>query len=307
MMTTLDSTQVLVESAEREPFAGKIDGAASTGAARAEALAVLAGDAGHARDGAAESVELPLSKASALLRGILLKNPGIKTFSVQRILSSVGSDRFEALLVLSLPAIVPVTGGRRMAAMSAGAIGCQMAAGSRRIKLPSFILKKSVSRRALAVAIHAVLPILEAAQKMLRPRWSWVSHANVRRAVGLFVFLLAIAIAQPFFGFHTLHATSIFVMSLGMAENDGLAVLLGVAVGLVSLATVVASGLSVRARAGAWLRKLARRLGLTALAAVLKRHGYDRVAEVVTLQWSDLLLLWNPGRPAVRHGRPMSA
>jgi hypothetical protein len=237
-------------------------------------------------------------RISESLRGILSKNPGVTKFSVERILASIGSGRVEAsLMVFSLPALVPVPCPRGVVSISTGAIGCQIASGGKQIQVPRFILKKSVSRRALAVAIHAILPVLEAAEKVVRPRWSWVSHPAFRRAIGMFVFLLAIALAFPLFGFSTLHATSIFVMALGMAEQDGLAVLAGVAVGMLSLAVLAASGMTakaLRARAGRWLRKIGRKLGLHIFARLLRRWGYERIARLLTLEWSELLLLWNP-------------
>ena len=248
------------------------------------------------------SLDLAPLKTSQVLRGILTKNPGVKTFSVQRILSSIGSERVEAsLMMFSIPAIVPVPGPWGIVSMPTGAIACQMVTGQKQIRIPKFIGKKSVSRKALAVALHAILPVLEAAEKVVRPRWSWVGHSSFRRAIGVFVFLLAIAIAYPLFGFNALHATSIFVMALGMAEQDGVAVLVGVAVGLLSLVVLAASGMSagaVRAKASSWMRKIVRRLSLTALAEVLVRFGYRRIARLLTFQWSQLLLLWDPERRA---------
>lgn len=237
-------------------------------------------------------------RTSEVLRGILTKNPGVKTFTVERILSSIGNERVEAsLMMFSLPAIVPVPGPWGIVSMPTGAIACQLVAGQKQIRLPRFILKKAISRRALAVALHAILPVLEAAEKVVRPRWSWVGHSSFRRAIGGFVFLLALAIAYPLFGFNALHATSIFVMALGMAEQDGVAVLVGVAVGMLSLLVLAASGMSVRAvrtKAARWLRKMGQKLGLTVFARHLRRRGYVRIAKLLSLQWSDVLLMWNP-------------
>jgi hypothetical protein len=237
-------------------------------------------------------------RTSEILRGILTKNPAVKTFSIERILAAIGSDRLEvSLMMFSLPAIVPVPGPRGLVTMPTGALAYQLVSGQKQLRLPRFILKKCVSRRALAVALHAVLPVLEAAEKILRPRWSWVGHSSARRAIGLFVFVLAVAIAYPLFGFTTLHATSIFVMALGMAEQDGLAVMIGVAVGLLSLTVLAASGMSaraLRAKAGKWLRRIGKRLGLRVFARYLRSRGYGKLAHVLSLQWSDVLLMWDP-------------
>jgi len=246
------------------------------------------------------STMAPPPRTSEILRGVLANNPGVQRFSVERILGSIGMDRAEvSLLMFSLPAIVPVPVSRSMVALPTGALARQLVSGEKQLQIPRFVLKKVISRRALAVAVHSVLPIVEAAEKVVRPRWNWINHSGVRRAIGLFIFLLAVAIAFPLFGFTSLHATSIFVMALGMAEQDGLAVLLGVAVGVISLAVLAASGMSaraLRAKASRWLRKLGQKLGLEVLARFLRRRGYARLARLLTLEWSSVLLLWDPER-----------
>ncbi len=257
------------------------------------------------------SNDVSAPRTSEVLRGLLGNNPGVTTFSVEAILASIGVERVEAsLLMFSIPAIVPISTETGTVAAPTGALGYQLLFNQKRIRLPGFILRQTVSRRALAVAIHAILPILEAAEKVARPRWKWVNHPAARRAIGLFVFVLALAIACPLFGFNPLHATSIFVMALGMAEQDGIAVLIGVAVGVLSLAMVAASGLSGRpllANAAKWLRKVGRKLGLEALANALRRRGHEALARVVTFQWSDLLLVWDPEKRAAARARRRAA
>lgn len=264
-----------------------------------------------AADGSSEVAQAlrPL-RTSELLRGILTKNPGVKHFSVQRILSAIGHDRPEASLVLfSIPNMLPVPGTWGFAKTQTRRVGAQLLTGKTRVELPRQILRKSVSRKVLAVAIHAILPAIEAAERVARPRWSWLTRPSARRAIGLLVFLLALAIGFPLLGFNALHATSIFVMALGLAEQDGLAVLLGVAVGLSSL-LLAGSGISVRklrSKGSKWLRKLSRKLGMKACVKFLKAHGYERLARFLALQWSDLLLLWDPESAASRAARAAGA
>lgn len=254
-------------------------------------------------------------RISEVLRGILSNNPGVETFTVERILDSIGKDGFSpnfggdagfdasfdtSLMLFSLPAMVPVPHPSGLVTLPAGAIACQMIAGREQIRLPRFIRKKSIPRKALAVAIHAILPVLEAAEKVVRPRWTWVNHPIWRRLVGLFVLLMVIAIAFPLFGFNCLHATSIFVISLGMAEKDGLAVLIGVVAGAVALA-IMASGVSsraVRTKVVKWLWKVSRRLGLVVLARYLDRLGHAWLARILSFRWSNLLLSWDPEKRA---------
>jgi hypothetical protein len=241
-------------------------------------------------------------RSSDVLRGILSNNPGVERFTVRRILRSIGSERFDvSLMIFSLPAIVPVPGPIGIVALPTGRIAFQMLRGEQQVRLPRFLLKKTVSRRALAVAIHAVLPLLEVAEKHVRPRWAWVSHDTSRRMIGLFVLTLAVAIGCPLLGFTPFHATSIFMIALGMAEQDGLAVMIGVAAGLACLALELATGTSARAlrsKSARWLRKVTKKLGTTPLADVLERNGQPGLARLLRFQWTQLLLLWNPELPA---------
>jgi hypothetical protein len=243
---------------------------------------------------------LPM-RASEVLRGILVNNPGVELFTIRRILRSIDKERVDLrLLLVSLPAIIPVQAPNGAIAVPASALGYQLLSAQRELKLPRFILKKSVSRRSLAVAIHSVLPMLEAAEKLIRPRWAWVSHHTSQRALGLFVLLLALAVGFPLLGLTPLHATSIFVIALGMAEKDGLAVLIGVVAGLLSLAMTlssVASARAMRSQGLRWLRKLVKRTSLSIAADKLDHSGHPLIANALRFQWSQLFLAWNPEGP----------
>ena len=249
-------------------------------------------------------------RSSEVLRGILSNSPGVKRFTVRRILRSIGRDHFDvSLMMFSIPAIVPVASSQELVALPTGSLAYQMLRGQREVRLPRFILNQAISRRALAVAIHAVLPLLEVAEKYVRPRWAWVSHETSRRVIGLFVLMLAVAIGCPLIGFTPVHASSIFVIALGMAEQDGLAVMIGVVAGLVCLALELGAGTSarvLRSKTLRWLRKVTKKLGVTTLASFLEQGGYRALAAVLRFQWSDLLLIWSPELPPP-HLRPVRA
>lgn len=275
------------------------------------ANAVPAG-ANVAPEAAANAVPVSTDqRTSQILRGILTNNPGVTSFSVERILASIGNDRAEAaLMMFAIPAIVPVVAPRGIVAVPTGVIGYQLLSGQTQIRLPRFILNKSVSRRSLEIAIHAIVPILEAAERVVRPRWRWFSHPFSRRVIGLLVFLLAIAIAYPFFGFNALHAVAIFVVSLGLAEQDGLAILLGLVAGMVSLVLVATCGVSVRAvrtKLRKTLRRAMRRLRRSFIAKFLDKIGFTRLARLLTTEWQDLLMMWDPAKREAERAQALEA
>ncbi len=248
-------------------------------------------------------------RTSEVLRGILTKNPNVQTFSVKRIIATIGTDRPEtSLLMFSIPALLPTPSPRGIVTLPTGALACHMLAGKQQVRtLPHFITQLTVSRRTLAVAIHAMLPIIEAAERILRPRWGWINHHISRRAIGLLLFLLAVAIAYPLSGASVLHALSIFVVSLGLAEQDGAAVLLGLIAGVISLAIVFSAGISarvLRSKAVQAMRKLGKQLGRKVLVRFADDLGYRGFARLLTFKWTDVLMSWDPERPAPMPAHP---
>lgn len=249
---------------------------------------------------------VPPLRTSQALREILTKNPTVKHFTVKRIVDSLKDSRAGTSLVFfSIPGMVPVPGAANLAGFPASAIAGQMIAGKTEIKLPKIFLERSVPRRSLAVAIHAILPILEKAEKALKPRWRWASHPSAQRVLGVLIFLLAIAIAFPVLGFNLPHAVSVFIISLGLVEQDGLAILIGVTVGLASLILLTAGGFSgraLRSRVGVWLKNIATKSGVKWVkwtTAFFKKFGL-LWPSLLEFEWTTLLLLWDPEEPSRR-------
>ncbi|MBV8141556.1 MAG: exopolysaccharide biosynthesis protein [Verrucomicrobia bacterium] len=184
------------------------------------------------------SASQPL-RTSQVLKDILAKNPGVSEFSIERIVNSIGDTSFgTSLMFFAIPEVVPIPipGYSTVVVIPTAVISAQMAVGHKQIKLPRFILKKTVPRKALATAIHAILPLLEKAEKFAKPRWKWASTPLARRLLGLYIFILALSIAFPMPGFNMPQAISAFIIALGIVENDGLLITAGVLGGLASLA-----------------------------------------------------------------------
>jgi hypothetical protein len=238
--------------------------------------------------------DVPSIRTSQMLREILTKNPTAKHFTVKQIVDSIGESRVEtSLIFFSIPGMLPVPGTSKLCGIPAGLIAGQMIAGRTQIKLPQFILRRSVPRRSLAVAIYAILPVLEMAEKAAKPRQLWASHPAVQRALGVFILLLALVIALPIFGFNVAHAASIFIISLGLAEQDGLAILIGVLAGFAPLILLTGASFSVKAlHFGAvdWMKRMLKKVGLK-WAAKLGSKWAAKFLKKRSLQWTTLLLL----------------
>lgn len=210
-------------------------------------------------------------RASRILRDLLSQNPGVEHFSVQRIVASIEHGGPAASLMLfSIPAIVPVPGTSDLVGPPTMAMSSSLISG-RPLRLPPAILERRVPRRALALAIHAVLPVLERAEKITRKRWAWLCTPAAHRVIGVLVFLLALPLTFPILGFGLPHATSLFTISLGMMEKDGVTIALGVTAGIASLVFFTAKGLTPLAlaqKATDWLKRFVRQMVSVRAAAV---------------------------------------
>jgi hypothetical protein len=177
-------------------------------------------------------------RTSKILRDLLANNPGVQDFTVEMILGQIGTTSFgTSLMFFAIPEVLPlpIPGVSAIVVLPTGAIALQMAAGKKQIILPQFLRNRSVPRKALAAAIYAILPILEKSEKVTKPRWKWATDAKAQRILGVFIFLLAAGIALPLPGFNMPQAIAIFTIGLGLVEQDGLIVCLGVVIGLLSL------------------------------------------------------------------------
>jgi hypothetical protein len=178
-------------------------------------------------------------RTSQILRDILANNPDVTDFTVEKIVDSIGGTSFgTSLMFFAIPEVVPIPlpGLAAIVVIPTAVISGQMAVGHKQIKLPKFILKKRVPRRALAAAVRAILPFLEKAEKVSKPRWKWATTPLAKRLLGLFIFILALSIAFPMPGFNMPQAISTFIIALGLVEDDGILVVAGVVAGIASLA-----------------------------------------------------------------------
>ena len=179
-------------------------------------------------------------RISTVLRA-LLEEKDDRSFTVERISAAMGSSSFGAsLLVFSIPEVVPlpVPGLSAVVAAPTAILATQMMAGYREVRLPKWLLKRKVPRKALAAAIRALLPALEKAERATRARGRWVTHPVTQRLLGVFLFLLALLLVLRGPGPNVPRAVAIFIRALGLPVRDGVAIALGVLLGLASMVLI---------------------------------------------------------------------
>jgi Exopolysaccharide synthesis, ExoD len=162
------------------------------------------------------------------------------------------------------------------------------------------LLRKKIPRNSLSILVQGISALLDVTEGATRERWNWVFHPATSVALGLILFLLGVASMAPIIGGGAQHAAAAFLIAIGLAERDGLAVMIGALAGIASLAVAalsIASGRKLWKKVRTWLVQCARRLHLSVLAALLDRCC-NGLGDLVRLRWGGLLLLLlTPAKP----------
>jgi hypothetical protein len=129
-------------------------------------------------------------RTSEILRNILTKNANAESFTLEEIGQALGETSFgTALMFFTIPEVIPipVPGIAAIGGLPTLVVSGQMVTGRKEIKLPRFLLKRSVPRKAVVTAVRAIVPVLERAEKVTKPRWRWATTPLARRLLGAFI------------------------------------------------------------------------------------------------------------------------
>ena len=178
----------------------------------------------------------------------LISDESQQILTVEQIVKALGPTSFgTSLMVFSIPEVLPIPlpGMTMVMVIPTGIISSQLVRGKREIRLPNALLKRSIPRKAFAAAVNAILPFLERAERGTRVRWRWASNPVAKRFLGLFILIMAAVIALPIPFTNMPAAISVFIISLGMVERDGVLISLGILLGLATIAMIGALGLGI--------------------------------------------------------------
>ena len=194
------------------------------------------------------------SKAKAAVRRTsdilkeLVSDESQHVLTVEQIVKALGPTSFgTSLMVFSIPEVLPIPlpGMTTVVVIPTGIVSWQLFRGKPEVRLPDVLLRRSIPRKAFAAAVSAILPFLETAERGTRVRWGWTSSRTAKRLLGLFILMMAAVIALPIPFTNMPAAISIFIISLGMVERDGVLISLGILLGLATIAMIGMLGLGI--------------------------------------------------------------
>jgi hypothetical protein len=186
----------------------------------------------------------PTGRASMVLTALSDRLDGAQSVGLGDLFDRLGPAGFGvAMLILSLPALIPVPGPVGMVLGTCLVlVAVQMLLGLRRLWLPRFLARRQISARLLRSAITRSLPWLRRLERMTkRRRLRPLTRGMARTAIGVPVLLLAVALALPVPLGNVPPVIALVAIALALLEQDGVALL--VALGLSAVALMWVGGL----------------------------------------------------------------
>lgn len=168
------------------------------------------------------------------LTEIVASLDGRSSFTIGELVDELGERAFGALMfIFAVPNIIPTPPGTSaVLGLPLVILTFQLMVGRQTLWLPQTIRKRTIDGALVATFVRRSMPVLVRFEKVLRPRLSLVVVSDLaERVIGLVAFLLAIVLFLPIPLANIVPAAAIAVMALGLAERDGLAVLLGYLLG----------------------------------------------------------------------------
>ena len=158
---------------------------------------------------------------------------------------ALGDRGFGVLLfIFALPNLVPVNIPLLSAVLGLPLVllAAQLSYGRHKPWFPDWLTQQSFPRQGLTNVVLRALPFLERTERLLKPRLTVLLSWTAERFVGAAILILALILTLPIPFANWLPACGIAIIGLAIVEKDGLAVLVGLAVGVASVlvaATVV--------------------------------------------------------------------
>jgi hypothetical protein len=163
--------------------------------------------------------------------------------SLQDLVRLHGESSLAVLLMLmAVVSVLPVAGAGTVMSLGIWALAWSWVRERETLNLPHRLGTLSLNERWSGRCLHGLAWLYESSQRLMRPRWKWLSHAGTRTWWGVWIALMGLVIFVPLPLGNVLPGLSLVLLSLGWMFRDGLALLLSTATGLAGLAYGVSMG-----------------------------------------------------------------
>lgn len=163
--------------------------------------------------------------------------------SLQDLVRLHGESSLAVLLMLmAVVSVLPVAGAGTVMSLGIWALAWSWVRERETLNLPHRLGALSLNERWSGRCLQGLAWLYESSQRLMRPRWTWLSHAGTRAWWGAWIALMGLVIFVPLPLGNVLPGLSLVLLSLGWMFRDGLALLLSTATGLAGVAYGVSMG-----------------------------------------------------------------
>ena len=163
--------------------------------------------------------------------------------TIGQLVDSLGERAFGALMfIFAVPNIIPTPPGTSaILGLPLVILTYQVMMGRQSLWLPQAVRKRQISRNLLQTFVAKILPVMARLERILRPRFGFVVSSDLaERVIGLVAFPLALILFLPIPFGNIPPAAAIACLALGLAERDGLAVIVGYVLSAASVVILAA-------------------------------------------------------------------
>ncbi|AZQ66964.1 exopolysaccharide biosynthesis protein [Silicimonas algicola] len=162
--------------------------------------------------------------------------------SIGGLLTALGDSSFGwAIVLFALLTFLPLPPGSSLVtALPLLGTTLQMTLGYRHVRLPSRLARVELDPKKLRRTVLRLRPVTRRLEKVLSPRFPALFGRSNQRLLGTVLFVIAFALFLPVPGSGWFPAISLLAVGIGLVERDGLTVIAGVVMGLLSVALTAA-------------------------------------------------------------------
>lgn len=177
-------------------------------------------------------------KLSAVLRD-LKESPG-ESVSLNLLITSLGNRSFVPLLIIfAIPNLFFfVPGSSVITGLPLIFMAAQLVLGRPAVWLPNFLGNRAIEHQAFVRIITRTIPWIEWVERLVKPRYWLLPPRASELTVGLGCLVMSVVMFLPIPFGNTLPALSVILLALSLSERDGLWLLGGFLLSLVSFAVV---------------------------------------------------------------------
>ncbi|MEM7791443.1 MAG: exopolysaccharide biosynthesis protein, partial [Verrucomicrobiota bacterium] len=159
--------------------------------------------------------------------------------SIDELKHAVGEKGFGLLLmILSLPSALPVPapGYSTPFGIAIALIAMQMLVGRESVWLPKRIKKVRINQKLAKKMIGSAVKFIRIIEHLIKPRQRWIRSRGGQAGLAIVIIIMACLMMLPIPLTNTFPAMVIFLIGIGLSEEDGLLAIAAFGVGLAAVA-----------------------------------------------------------------------